>query len=789
MMRAKQLLKILLPLVALTAMAVAAEPQLAEVTAVPQGGASLVTIRATGAFTHTEYRPAENLLLVDLAGVTAGKLEGTERKLQVPGVSGYRVVGYKGSSGAAVVRVELTLAPNAVVRLSEETNALLVQVTGAGAAPANRAAAPSSAKDARKPVAGKPVLIQDVSVVRGENGMNVEIRGSGPMQSKVMKLTNPDRLVVDVAGTPVGRGREIAVHDAQVKSVRMSHFQKNPAVTRVVVDLESAQDYQLVPEGNKLVLKLHAPANAGPAPAVAETAPVASATAPATPPINMVAQDFVVIEPKDPAEAKSEPAAEEIRPGERAADAATRFSKPENTLAATNLPQPANASLQPQPTVNLALQQQQQMAQGGGSSVPAKPRYTGEPISLNLKDADLKDFFRLIHEISGLNVVLDPSVRGTLTIVLDDVPWDQALDIVLKNNNLERELDGNVLRIAMVETLRKEAEGRRAQIEARDLAVNKVTITRYLSYAHATDLMPIIKKFLSSRGDVVADVRTNALIVEDIPSKLPGVEQRIKELDLKTPEVEIEARVVSATRSFARDIGAQLGFGWNNRVTSLGGTNNIVPISPTVFNGGPGFLNLGGKGIPLFSNLPATAATSALGIATGASQTYRLDFALTMAESRGLLKILSRPRVVTQNNVKAEVKQGTKLPIVTTAPAGGASAVTYVDAVLRLTVTPQITVENTIFLTIELANDTPDFSRKVFDNPAILTQSLTTQVLVTDGGTVVIGGVIQTTNSVNVFQVPLLGNIPAFGNLFKHRSVSTDTQELIFFITPRIVQT
>jgi type IV pilus assembly protein PilQ len=777
-------MKILLPLLALSALALAAEPQLAEVTAVAQGGASLVTLRATGAFAHTEYRPAENLLLVDMAGVTAGDLEGKAHALHVPGVSGYRVVGYKGSSGAAVTRVELTLAPNAGVSLSEGTNALVVKVTGGGAASAPAAAASPAAPKAPKSaaVAGKPVLIQDVSVVRSESGVNVEIRASGPMQPKAMKLTQPDRVVVDVAGTLVSKGREIAVNDAPVKSVRMAFFQKNPAVTRVVVDLTSAQDYELVPAGNKLTLKLHAPA----APATAETQPAPAAAEPAA---KAVAQDFVVVEPKDPAETKSEPATEEVRPGERAAVAAASFSKPENTLPATNLAQPVNASMQAQPAANLALMQQQQMAQAGGSSTPAKPRYTGEPISLNLKDADLKDFFRLIHEISGLNVVLDPQVRGSVTIVLDDVPWDQALDIVLKNNNLERELDGNVLRIATVETLRKEAEGRRAQIEARDLAVNKVTITRYLSYAHARDLMPIIKKFLSARGDVVADDRTNALIIEDIPNKLPGVEQRIKELDLKTPEVEIEARVVSATRSFARDIGTQLGFGWNNRVTTLGGTNSIPATTPSVFNGGPGFLNLGQGGIPLFSNLPALGATSALGIATGASQTYRLDFALTMAESRGLLKILSRPRVVTQNNVKAEVKQGVRLPIVTQAQLSGPPTVTYIEAVLRLTVTPQITVENTIFLNIELANDTPDFSNAIQGNPSILTQSETTQVLVTDGGTVVIGGVIQTQNQVQIQQVPLLGNIPAFGNLFKRRKVSTSTQELIFFITPKIIQT
>jgi len=779
MMRAKQVLKILLPLLALSALAMAAEPQLAEVTAVAQGGGSLVSIRTTGAFTHTEYRPAENLLLVDLTGVSAGPLEGKAHALHVPGVSGYRVVGYKGSNGAEVSRVELTLAPNAGVSLSEGTNALLVRVTGGGTVPARAASSPKPAA-----TAGKAVVIQDVSVVRGEHGMNVEIRATGPMQPKAMKLTNPDRVVVDVAGTPVGKGREIAVRDGQVKSVRVAHFQKNPPVTRVVVDLESAQDYELIGEGNKLTLKLRAHTAPAPAPAETETA--------AAPAAKAVAQDFVVIEPKDPTEAKNEPATEEVRPGERAAEAAANFSKPENTLPESNLAQPVSATMQPQSTMNLALQQQQQMAQA--SSAPAKPRYTGEPISLNLKDADLKDFFRLIHEISGLNVVLDPNVRGSVTIVLDDVPWDQALDIVLKNNSLERQLDGNVLRIATVETLRKEAEARKAQVEAQDLAVNKVTITRYLSYAHARDLMPIIKKFLSPRGDVVADDRTNALIIQDIPSTLPGVEQRIRDLDLKTPEVEIEARVVSATRSFARDIGTQLGFGWNNRVTTLGGVSSNS-TSPTVFNGGPGFLNLGAGGIPLFSNLAAGSGlnplSSAIGISTGASNTYRLDFALTMAESRGLLKILSRPRVVTQNNVKAEVKQGVKLPIVTQSQfgAGAQASVTYVEAVLRLTVTPQITVENTIFLNIELANDTPDFSQSVGGNPSIITQSETTQVLVTDGGTVVIGGVIQTQNQVAIRQVPLLGSIPAFGNLFKRRSVSTTTQELIFFITPRIVQT
>jgi type IV pilus assembly protein PilQ len=409
---------------------------------------------------------------------------------------------------------------------------------------------------------------------------------------------------------------------------------------------------------------------------------------------------------------------------------------------------------------------------------------------------DLKDFFRLVHEISGLNVVLDPNVKGTLTIVLDDVPWDQALDIVLKNNDLSRQLEGNVLRIATVETLKKEAESRRAQVEAEALAVEKVSVTRFLSYAHAKDVVPTVKNFLSQRGDVISDERTNALIIQDIPSVIPSIDRVLQQLDRKTQEVEIEARVVAATRSFARDIGTQLGFGWGNGPTAVGGATSVGTSPLGTFGLNPLYTVVGSappssntlSQIPLFSNLPVTSPTSGISL-INRSMNMQIDAILTMAESRGLLKILSRPRVVTQNNIQALVRQGLRVPIVTQAQLGGPPTVSYVDAFLRLTVTPQITSENTIFLNVDVENTTPDFGRTVQGNPTLITQQATTQVLVTDGGTVVIGGVIQTQNSVNIQQVPLLGNIPALGNLFKRRTVSTSNQELIFFITPRIIQT
>jgi type IV pilus assembly protein PilQ len=393
-----------------------------------------------------------------------------------------------------------------------------------------------------------------------------------------------------------------------------------------------------------------------------------------------------------------------------------------------------------------------------------------------------------------LNVVLDPNVHGTLTIVLDDVPWDQALDIVLKNNDLARELEGNVLRVATVDTLKKEADGRRAQVESEALAVERVSVTRFLSYAHAKDVMLTVKKFLSARGEVVADERTNAVIVNDIPKVIPVIDRLLTQLDRKTQEVEIEARVVAATRQFARDIGTQLGFGWGNGHSAIGGASAVGSSPTTVSNLTPGYVTVPGTGtgtgnsIPLFSNLGSAAPTSGLTF-LNASNTVRIDAVLSMAESRGLLKVLSRPRVVTQNNIQAIVKQGVRVPIVTQAQLGGPPTVTYVDAFLRLTVVPQITSENTIFLNVDVENTTPNFAQEVQGNPELITQQATTQVLVTDGGTVVIGGVIQTQNSININQVPVLGNIPILGNLFKHVQVSTSNQELIFFITPRIIQT
>ncbi|HLY93135.1 MAG TPA: type IV pilus secretin PilQ [Candidatus Angelobacter sp.] len=661
--------------------------------------------------------------------------------------------------------------------------------------------------------AGVISRISGVSVVRGADTLNIEISGSGPMAARTMRLSHPDRVVVDIPNSLLqGRPREIAVNSGDVKSVRAARYQVG--TTRVVVDLAHSSEFQIVPDGNKLVVKLHDGSSAQKPVALPEPKQAVVAATQANP---VDVSQFSVTTPATVTVVADKTV--EATPS-RAELAASHFAHDAAPLPSINKrPFEANASLAAQPAmINAALQQQAQpqalpqampgASQGAAQSTPAGTtvsvtgpasgncttgRYTGEPFGMNFKDLDLKDFFRLIHEISGLNVVLDPSVHGSVTIVLDDVPWDQALAIVLDNNGLACTLQGNVLRIATLETMKTEAEARRAQQEAQALAVPKQTITRYLSYGHARDAVNIVKKFLSSRGDVVADERSNALIIEDIPSVLPKVEDLIRMLDRKAPEVEIEARVVASTRTFARDIGTQLGFGFGSGNNAVGGATAASPIKVTLPSGEvPRFITAPGDvtSIPLFSNLGATGPTSGIEF-SNATAGFRLDFILTAAESRGLLKILSRPTITVQNNISALIRQGSRIPVVTQAQLGGPPTVTYVDAFLRLTVTPQITSENTIFLNVDVENTVPDFSRVTGSqlNPTLNTQQAQTQVLVTDGGTVVIGGVIQTQNSVAIAQVPLLGSIPLLGNLFRHTNVNTSTAELIFFITPKIIQT
>jgi len=643
-------------------------------------------------------------------------------------------------------------------------------------------------------------VISSVAITQATQRASVRVEGEGRLDVHAISMQNPDRLVLDFSGARLAVGKSVIPGVSEpVRDVRLGQYRPN--VARVVVDLTAVAPYQISHDGTAVVVSFDVqpqgpivqPASASTITSAQDQKPRASFTYTAAAPRRNVRHSDSLQVPAPrftlPGEltqpsvvlasfnAKNEPAPP-AKTQEAAQQAVQQSTAAANTVAAS------------------AAQAQAQQAPAAASAPPG--RYTGEPISVNLKDVDLRDFFRLIHEISGLNVVLDPAVKGTLTIVLDEVPWDQALDIVLQNNGLDKQLNGNVLRIATRETLKKEAETQRDLEKAQADATAPVTVTRVLSYAKAATLVTTLKKFLSSRGDILADDRSNQLIIRDIPVVIPVLDNLIQQLDRKSQQVEIEARVISASRSFASDIGTELGFSGASTTThnqNLFYGSPVVGVSPGPINStpppplvtAPTNTSQGGPqtGIPLATNLGAGVPTSGVGYSFR-SANFALDFFISMAEAKGVGKLLSKPRIVTQNNEKATIKQGVKLPIQTT--INNTISVQFIDAVLQLEVTPQITKEGTIFMDVLVENTQIDQGiPRVQGIPALDTQSAQTRITVPDGGTFVIGGIIVSSQNTNIQEVPIVGSLPVIGYLFRRTTVTIQSQELLFFLTPRII--
>jgi type IV pilus assembly protein PilQ len=433
---------------------------------------------------------------------------------------------------------------------------------------------------------------------------------------------------------------------------------------------------------------------------------------------------------------------------------------------------------------------------------PGEKIYTGHPISLDFKDGDLQDIFRLFADISGLNIVVNPGVSGKVTLKLNEVPWDQALDLILKANGLGYTLEGNVIRIAKLSDLQKEEQDRRKLEEEKALAGNLEVWNKTLSYAKATELQDTVKKVaLSARGTITLDPRTNTMIITDLPANLAKARDLIADLDRATPQVEIEARIVVTSRNFTRDLGIQWGF--NHRQTpQFGNTTGLTFPNAMIINGSAvpatggispdagtqsstAGIGLTGRGYAV--NLPAAGFTSGIGISLGnILGNFNLDLALTALERQGRGRLLSTPKVTTQNNHPAEIKQGVQIPIQTV--ANNTVTVTFKDAVLTLKVTPQITEANTVILDLSVENNAADFANLVNGIPPINTQSAQTQVLVKDGATAVIGGIFQSNEQTAQASTPFLSRVPILGYLFRNRFVTNTNNELLLFITPRIIK-
>ncbi|NOT24922.1 MAG: type IV pilus secretin PilQ [Acidobacteria bacterium] len=421
------------------------------------------------------------------------------------------------------------------------------------------------------------------------------------------------------------------------------------------------------------------------------------------------------------------------------------------------------------------------------AAAPAAPRFSGTPVSLDFQGADLRAVLRTFAEISSLNVVIDPAVQGTVDVALRDVPWDQALDIILRANRLGYSVDGTVVRIAPLTVLADEEAQRQKLAEAQALAGELSTVTRTLSYARAEQVQPLLTAtVLSQRGSITTDTRTNTLIITDLADRLRRATDLLVRLDQPEPQVEIEARIVQTTRDFARRLGVQWGF-TGRAAPELGNTLPLAFPNSAAIGGRTGAATGAASGTSNAVNLGVGGASSAAGLALGAiNGALNLDVAISALESQGNLRVLSTPRVATQNNIAAEIIQGAEIPIQTV--ANNTVTVTYRDAALSLRVTPQITSSQTVIMDIIVANSSPNFSRVVNGNPQIDTQRATTKVLVSDGETTVIGGVYISREANAQDRTPAMYRLPLLGWLFKRDIVEDNSAELLIFITPRIVR-
>lgn len=768
----------------------AAPAQLLAVQALNGPAGASLQVRASGPFSFTSYQPHGRALIVDLAGVVS-KPGATDHAVEVDWAATYRLLPFRNASGRRVIRLDLTLARDCQVNVAQpQPDTLMLNcLTSAGseatveAAPAE--VVPSEPAATSLPVASGPAKVRAIDVQTDSGAVVVDVVATGPLGYETLTLNNPTRLVIDLPQSVLIDGRrQYPVDQDEIVGVRVAQFQARPPVTRVVVDLLSLVPYEIdsTAEGLRVTLGTTEP-------------PVELTQPPVEPAVDTEAalevETVPVVEEAD--EPTMEPAPvllASLAPMLPAALGSAEAPEPEAVepveVMETSVDfTPMTPAVEPAPiTTAFGPTPMQFQPPVGGEE--EGPKYSGEPISVNLKNVDLKDFFRLIHEISGLNIVVDPNVSGSVTMVLIDVPWDQALDIVLRNNRLGATLEGNVLRIATLTTLKNEQQEQRELAQAREEAVDPVTVTRTLSYASGQDLENTLRRFLSSRGEIIRDDRTNSLIIRDIPQVIPELDNLIEQLDKKSLQVEIEARIVSASRSFAREIGSQFAtaFSTTGGRSVFGGALGESPLETGSGLPPPPLVSGGGGSLPLVSDFPA-AATS--GFLFGhRSPNFALDVILTAAETRNIAKVLSKPRLVTQNNVPAEVQQGQRIPVQTV--VNNTISTQFIDVTLRLSVTPQITADGTVFMDIIIENNRIDAGiARINGIPALATQSTTTQVLVADGGTVVIGGVMTSDNSTNVAQVPLLGSVPIIGHLFKRTTVTTSTSELLFFISPRIL--
>jgi type IV pilus assembly protein PilQ len=793
--------------------------------------ASRITLHTSGTPAYTSYSPSPAVFVVDLTSTSKGSAVAIPTSL--PAGIGSISTEEATEMGTKLTRVVFRLVQPVVPTASVVDNGIVVAMPATAAVtetalPVVEAAKsdvphvepiadvtpqpvvaepvaksepiPAAASVASTPLTSAPLekarVLKRVETSGSGPTFEVRIAGDGALSYKAFRLENPTRLVIDINGVKNGVAKPaMNVNDAIVKKVRVGQFKSAPdPVTRVVLDLASKANYKISEEGDHLriafgdaiasvampqTLVAEKPKEA-PAPPVHNGEGAAAPLVAEKTPTWKLPVKHTTKEPKAVINAGSAQTPPYTPPSSRPTMTTSGAGATTNANTAASAASQANA----ENVFDPAAGQTETPPRGGqvlsGGQIgagrtlsPGQKVYSGEPISLNLKDADIKDVIRTFADLTGLNIAVDPQVSGTVTVNFTEVPWDQALDIILRQNNLTYTIEGNVMRVGTIDRLSQEAAATRRLAEEDRLNVPLVTVIFKLSYARAAEVQGLLKDIASQRARIIVDARTNQLIISEIPAQLQTIRNLIETVDVPTRQVMIEARIVEASKVFQQQYGFNWGF--NGALDpALGTGTGLVFPNRVGFIGGPFDFGPGNPVLQLH-------LTDVLG-------SFSLDFALNAFEFEGLVKVVSAPRVTTTDNVPAEIQSGFQIPYQTR--VNFTTTVTYIDATLRLSVTPQITEAGTVIMDIQVQKNEPTTGLAIEGaaGTPLSTRSAKTRLMVRDGGTAVIGGIYQVKDNNSITRLPFVHQIPILGNLFKTHNISTSHDELLIFITPRIIR-
>jgi len=631
-------------------------------------------------------------------------------------------------------------------------------------------------------------------------------------QPRIQVLGSPNRVVLDLPGvnrgSSVNRKEITAYCQGLIQKSRIAQFSTDPIpVTRIVLE---------VPGGTQVAVSVH---DGGIKLSLEPgTGAVQARLLPALSNVPLKVQTPVETEVVLAKALASENGNGAPEPSQVKTPVAALVPVPSTGMSFQALPNLALSSLLP--TTPSVVQEKAAVPQSsparedsraGRTLGDSQVRYTGSKMTIDVKGADIQDFLRLIADHAKLNLIADMDVQGIYTFKFTDTPWDQVLDYILKHAGLGKEISSGVIRVAKTEKLQKEEEDRKRLDDAKALAGDVQTISRPLSFAKVSEVKPILDKVITKRGGIITDERTNTMIITDLPRNIFLIDDLIAQLDVQIQQVQIEARVVEASKGFEQDWGVKWptssngdskittggreatwgtwnGPSWNsvNNLPARDASGNIAGTDGRLY-GGNAIIGAFSGGKPGVTDIAGAAGEFWVSFL---SNRMSVNVILQALEKEGKVKIVSSPKVVTQNNKKAKILSGEKIPYPSQqgGAAGGAITVAFVDANLELDVTPQITNDGTIIMDIKVEKSEADFSRSVQGSPTILRKAIETQVLVKDGGTAVLGGVYTTNTTTGVTGVPFLSKIPILGMLFRSKSDKENTAELLIFITPRVLK-